>query len=205
MSRFSDFTEAMSIMGLELIAKKHYSACISTEIGTCRIIASYQRRNIRVIAAGTRGAFLKNVSKIEDAIDAIESCYDNYMHSILIDESYVDEIYRSEIFAAINTRDIAKTLTRCKSSNVWAYGMDIKDRKDKTGDLYMQFKNKNGGAGDLYVYYSVPITMYRRLQSTPSVGRFVWKYLRNNFSYAKLTGNRRGVLPNAVNNIIDNT
>ena len=93
-----------------------------------------------------------------------------------------------------------KNLVRVKSSNVWSRGIEIKDRKAKEGDVYVQFKGKNGGPGDVYVYYSVPVNTWRRILSYPSAGAAVWKFLRNNFLYSKLTGNKRGVLPNAVNN-----
>ena len=99
-----------------------------------------------------------------------------------------------------SARDAAKNLVRVKSSNVWAYGVEIKDRKAKEGDVYVQFKGKNGGPESLYVYYSVPLTVWRKVLSAPSKGHAIWQYLRNNFLYSKLTGNKRGVLPNAVNN-----
>ena len=106
---------------------------------------------------------------------------------------------RSAILASINTRDLMKNMVRVKSSNVWSYAMNIRNRKDKFGDVLVQFKNKAGGPGDVYIYYDVPSTLYRRWQSAPSKGHFFWVYIRNNFKYSKLTGNKRGVLPNAVN------
>ena len=106
---------------------------------------------------------------------------------------------RSAILASINTRDLMKNMVRVKSSNVWSYAMNIRNRKDKFGDVLVQFKNKAGGPGDVYIYYDVPILLYRRWQSAPSKGHFFWVYIRNNFKYSKLTGNKRGVLPNAVN------
>ena len=106
---------------------------------------------------------------------------------------------RQTVLAAINTKNLAKDLVRVRSSNVWAYGLNIRNRKDKTGDLLVQFKNKSGGAGDLYIYYDVPTMVYRRLQSAPSKGHYFWVYIRNNFKYSKLTGDKRGKLANAVN------
>lgn len=97
-------------------------------------------------------------------------------------------------------QEISRNLIRVKSSNVWAYGVEIKDRKDKVGDVYVQFKGKNGGPdGGLYVYYDVPITIWRRILSYPSKGAAIWKFLRNNYMYSKLTGDKRGRLPNAIN------
>ena len=68
----------------------------------------------------------------------------------------------------------------------------------KYGDLYMQFKGRNGGPGDIYVYYDVPTALYRRLVAAPSKGHFFWQYLRNNFIYAKLTGDKKTHLKNGI-------
>lgn len=106
----------------------------------------------------------------------------------------------SIIQAAINTRDLAKNLVRVRSSNVWSIGIDIRDKKDKTGTVIAQFKNKYGGPGDIYAYWSVPIMVYRKWITAPSKGNYFWRYIRNVYPYTKLTGNRKGVLPNAVNN-----
>lgn len=106
----------------------------------------------------------------------------------------------SIIQAAINTRDLAKNLIRVRSSNVWSIGIDIRDKKDKTGTVIAQFKNKYGGPGDIYAYWSVPIMVYRKWITAPSKGNYFWRYIRNAYPYTKLTGNRKGVLHNAVNN-----
>ena len=104
------------------------------------------------------------------------------------------------ILSSISSRDITKSMVRVKSSNVWAYTINVRDRKDKVGDVYVQFKGKYGGPGDLYVYYSVPLNIYKKFVSAPSTGHAVWQYLRRNPNgYSKLTGNKRGVLPNAIN------
>ena len=195
-----EFIEAMVFLGLRPIAKKHYSTSITTSIGTCRIVASYNRKGIKVITCGTKGTTVRHLSNVLSAIDAVEESYEQYMYSILENIAYTSTSDRQSVLAAINTRNLADNLVRCKSSNVWAYGMNIKDKKDKTGDLLMQFKDKNGGPSDLYIYYDVPVVIYRRLQSTPSIGHFFWLNIRNNYRYSKLSGDRHGVLPNAVNN-----
>lgn len=48
---------------------------------------------------------------------------------------------RTQILAA-NTKDLAANLSRVRSSNIWSYGFNMKDRHDKTGDIVVQFKNK---------------------------------------------------------------
>lgn len=96
-------------------------------------------------------------------------------------------------------REIVKDLIRVKSSNVWAYGVEIKENNANVGDVYVQFKGRNGGPEDIYRYYDVPVTLWRKFVGSPSKGHFLWKYLRNNFLYSKLTGDKKGKLKNAVN------
>ena len=109
-----------------------------------------------------------------------------------------DKHYRSTITASISSKDITKNMVRCRSSNVWSYGINVKDPAMKYGDLYMQFKGSNGGPDDIYVYYDVPTALYRRLVASPSKGAFFWRYIRNNFIYAKLTGDKRTHLKNGI-------
>ena len=111
---------------------------------------------------------------------------------------FSDTHNRQNIMASISSKDITKNMVRCRSSNVWSYGINVKDRAMKYGDLYMQFKGRNGGPGDIYVYYDVPTALYRRLVAAPSKGHFFWQYLRNNFIYAKLTGDKKTHLKNGV-------
>ena len=98
-----------------------------------------------------------------------------------------------------SSRHIVKDLIRVKSSNIWSYGVEVKDKDFTVGDVYVQFKGKNGGPDDVYKYYDVPVKLWRKFVGAPSKGAFLWKYLRNNFYYSKLTGDKKGVLPNAVN------
>ena len=95
-------------------------------------------------------------------------------------------------------RQIADRIVRCKSSNVWGYVFDV-DEYDGIGTLYIQFKNLRGGPGDIYRYYEVPARVYRRFISGPSRGHSFWKLIRNKYKYSKLTGDKIGKLPNAVN------
>lgn len=106
---------------------------------------------------------------------------------------------KSVVQAAITTRDLAKNLVRVKSSNVWAYSINIRDRHNKVGDVLTQFKGPKGGPGDIYLYYDVPVNLWRRWLAAPSKGHFFWQHIRNVFSYRKLTGDKRGKLRNAIN------
>ncbi len=101
--------------------------------------------------------------------------------------------------AGKTARDIANNMVRVKSSNLWSYGIDIKRAGDKAGTVVIQFKGKNGGPGDIYMYYDVPISVWQKMLSAPSKGHAFWKLIRNNYAYRKLTGDKRGKLPNAVN------
>jgi hypothetical protein len=94
------------------------------------------------------------------------------------------------------TQDFVKKLARVKSSNVWSYAFQPKD--DKMGDMLMQFKAKNGGPGDIYIYYNVPNKVWQRLVAAPSKGHLFWTLIRNVYTYAKLTGDKRTHLPNGI-------
>ena len=94
------------------------------------------------------------------------------------------------------TQDFVKKLARVKSSNVWSYAFQPKD--ERTGDMLMQFKRKDGGPGDIYIYYNVPNKLWQRFVAAPSVGHFFWQNVRNVFTYAKLTGDKRTHLPNGI-------
>lgn len=106
---------------------------------------------------------------------------------------------RDSICAAISSRELTKNMVRVKSSNIWAYNINVRRSNDKTGDVYVQFKGKNGGPDDIYVYYDVPVVIYRKWHSAPSKGHFFHKYIRNNYLYAKLTGDKKTKLKNGVN------
>lgn len=124
----------------------------------------------------------------------------HYSDDIVASIAFLDKSRTNDIItAAINTRNLTMDMVRVKSSNVWGYNINIKDKKDKFGDVVVQFKGSNGGPGDIYIYYDVPVLTYRRWHTAPSKGHFFWQYIRNNFKYAKLTGDKRGKLKNAVN------
>jgi hypothetical protein len=94
------------------------------------------------------------------------------------------------------TQDLVKKLARVKSSNVWSYAFQPKD--NKVGDMLMQFKGKQGGPGDIYIYYNVPNKIWQRLVAAPSKGHAFWELIRNIYTYAKLTGDKRTHLPNGI-------
>ena len=67
---------------------------------------------------------------------------------------------------------------------------------DNKGDIICQFKDKNGGPGDIYLYEDVPVQVYRKWISAPSKGHYFWQYIRDNYMYRKLTGDKRTHLKN---------
>ena len=97
-----------------------------------------------------------------------------------------------------SSKNFSENLVRVKSSNIWSYGYNAELGKN-SADLYVQFKGKTGGPGDVYLYFDVPIKIWRKFVTAPSKGHFFWRYIRNNFRYRKLTGDKRGKLPNAIN------
>ena len=100
---------------------------------------------------------------------------------------------------ATSARDITKDMVRVKSSNMWAFKINVKNMGDDVGDVYVQFKDANGGPGDVYVYYDVPIRIYQRWVNAPSKGHYFWVYVRNKYYYRKLTGDKRAKLKNGLN------
>lgn len=137
---------------------------------------------------------VRTFDRLDDLMLALDSFYES--GDIFTSEAIKVGQY---ISAAINVRDLAKNLVRVRSSNVWAYGMNLRDRKDKAGEVLVQFKGKNGGPGDIYIYYNVPLVVWRKWLSATSKGHYFWQYIRNTYAYSKLTGDKRGKLRNAIN------
>lgn len=97
-----------------------------------------------------------------------------------------------------SSREISNNLIRVKSSNIWSYGVQTELGRN-TCDLYVQFKNSTGGPGDVYQYFDFPLRAWKKFITAPSKGHFFWKYVRSNYRYRKLTGDKRGKMPNAIN------
>lgn len=114
-------------------------------------------------------------------------CYPEISSVVMCDSSQRQFV----INCAISTRDLSKNLIKVKSSNIWAYALNVKDKKSKTGDMLVQFKGRNGGPDDVYIYYDVPVLIYRRMLSAPSKGHAFWVYIRGKYPYAKLTGDKK--------------
>lgn len=191
-----DFMHLMNIYGMEKLPYGFYqkfkdNASISVECCS-NLFSTTITYEDRVYCA--------NYSDVYEVIDCIDRCMNLWDIEVFAKTAICNPSDRKNVInAAISSRDLTKNMVRVKSSNVWSYGISIRDRKDKVGDVLAQFKGKDGGPGDIYIYYDVPITLWRRWIGAPSKGHFFWSYIRNNFKYSKLTGDRRGVLPNAIN------
>lgn len=133
----------------------------------------------------------------EELTETIVSYFDEY--DINIFASIFLDSQTHPVFASVSSREITKNMVRVKSSNIWSYCIDIKKYGDKFGTVYVQFKGKDGGPEDLYRYYDVPIMVYRKWQGVSSSGHYFWTHIRNVYKYSKLTGDKKGKLPNAVN------
>lgn len=181
---FTKVSGSSSLYQLNMYADQRITAC--AQICDRRIVMNFKQNGKPIISAwqprstSNPGAVIAGVDKVLKKLGC-------------------DLMSRQTVFAAVNTKQLTADIVRCRSSNVWGYKFNVKSPKDKFGDLIMQFKGTQGGPGDLYIYYSVPIQVYRRMQSAPSVGHYFWVYVRNNYKYSKLTGNKHGVLPNAIN------
>lgn len=113
--------------------------------------------------------------------------------------NFYDKSDRQAIMSAISAKNLTDSMTRVKSSNLWACSINVKDYKSKIGDVYIQFKGKHGGPGDVYVYFDVPAKFYQRMISAPSKGHAFWQYIRGKYKYAKLTGDKRTKQKGGVN------
>lgn len=190
------------IYGFDKTGINEYQTERKTERGILRL-------KIRRSKNGFYTFIILHPNNIEEEINDIESgevltqIIDDTLSDYQIsDFKYIlsDIQHRKDVIVgASNSRKLEDNIVRVKSSNVWGYYLDIKNRKDKTGDLIVQFKGPHGGPGDVYMYFDVPVLLYRKWHTAPSKGHFFWVNIRNDFKYRKLTGDKRGKLENAVN------
>ena len=104
-----------------------------------------------------------------------------------------NSVQGSPIFAAISAREVSKKMVRVSSSNIWAIGFE--NGQDNFGKLVIQFKGSQGGPGDIYLYYDVPVKIYNKMITAPSKGHAFWIHIRNRYKYSKLTGDKKAKTP----------
>lgn len=109
-----------------------------------------------------------------------------------------DIVDKQAIKAGRSAREITKNMVRVKSSNIWSWCTDIKRPEDKTANVYIQFKGAKGGPDDIYVFFDVPIVIFRKMVAAPSAGHAFWQYIRGKYSYAKLTGDKKTKMKGGV-------
>ena len=203
-----DFEHLMNMYGLQYDGHHDgYSNSYQNKMTECEsIIHVYDCNNsYEVVVTDTTLAGLvssRNATfmEVEDLISYLDLLMSRYEIDIISANTICYTANRQEvILAAISSRDLSKNLVRVKSSNIWAYTINVKDSKAKTGDVLCQFKGKNGGPGDIYMYFDVPVTLWRKWLAATSKGHFFWQFIRNNFYYRKLTGDKKGKLKNAIN------
>lgn len=202
------FEHLMTIYGLQFDSYNNkYTNSYSNQAtyGECIIdvFPLSDRYEIKITEKTPQGLVSSRSATLIEVEDVI-SYLDLLMNRLQIEVFSAKAICHTEnrqqvIMAAISSRDLSKNLVRVKSSNIWAYTINIKDNKSKVGDVLCQFKGKNGGPGDIYMYFDVPVNLWQKWLAATSKGAFFWKYIRNNFWYRKLTGNKKGVLKNAIN------
>lgn len=200
-SRYPEYEESLNMLG-------YFSQNNSFINDTDKIFSEISIKDEGVFSSitqiiddsGQSHTYKYTSNKIEDIENHILDIYDKWnidiFSSVTISSS---EDVKHVIEAKMTSRDLAKNLVRVKSSNLWSYGINIKDRKDKKGDVIVQFKDKHGGPGDLYQYLDVPVNVWRKWLAAPSKGHFLWANIRHEYKYRKLTGDKRGKLPNAIN------
>lgn len=109
------------------------------------------------------------------------------------------KMHQSNLYIfARSSRDIVKDMKRVKSSNVYSYTMELSNKDPRIGNVYVQF-HTDGVPNDIYVYYDVPVSVYRRWHTASSKGSYFWAYIRNIYKYSKVTGDKLGKLRNAIN------
>jgi hypothetical protein len=203
----NEFIDMMNFLGFtkcenDLFSGQDAYEFKATLYNKCKIHITVVYSNIEntIFVMTSDSTKVNEYTSIDKCYDAIINYFDSFQYQIIENCVLLDTQYRQNVIqAAINTRDAAKNMVRVKSSNVWSYGINVRKHGDNIGDVLCQFKGTNGGPGDLYIYYDVPIRVYKRWVSAPSKGHYFWQYIRNNYKYSKLTGNKKGVLPNAIN------
>lgn len=208
--RQDDFDTAMKLLGLHLSDTQPKDARVyEVELDSSvpkRIQISYESDGTVIPLIWKDGKISKPRGNLHSTHDLATLIYDveqvlAHHHIPAAFESIMTSRNdrNSVITAAINVRDLTSNMVRVKSSNIWSYSMDIQNAGDDTGDVVVQFKGTKGGPGDIYIYYDVPVVVYRRWHTAPSKGHYFWVNIRNHFKYSKLTGDKRGKLPNAIN------
>ena len=200
-SRFQDFSDAFEILGFEPIELNFFRRIEEIDNNSQLIVYAELLENDTVDVTVYKDANEienKCISTAIEFIDYIESLLNSYnLGSVKLEPLDSSITVKGQpIVAKSTSRDFASKLQRVKSSNVWSYAFNPRD--EYSGDMLVQFKGNNGGPGDIYIYYDVPNKIWRQFVAAPSKGHYFWQYIRNTFTYAKLTGDKRTKLKHGV-------
>jgi len=215
--RKGDMKDALRLMGFDYLEMNFYrrvdldgDLVLYAEMYDDGILVTVYKDN-QEIDSQQFTASLRFIDFVEDILNQYEVQYSEIVEPdelIIADKGILaSTIFAKRAFPKKNyhdtskrnkttTQDFVKKLSRVKSSNVWSYAFQPKD--NTVGDMLMQFKSKNGGPGDIYIYYDVPSKIWQRLVAAPSKGHCFWQLIRNVYTYAKLTGDKKTHLPNGI-------
>ena len=199
-SHKEDFIEAMNLLGF----KHEFDNTWLFENDNLTARMMYYRDGVvQTYWTGSTHSRIKpsppDTSDISKLVANFEKMLKKYGDTDLIEATFLPVDYRDKIEAAKSSRDLANLIQRTRSSNIWGFGFNVTDDTGEgSGDLVMQFREPNGGGGAIYQYFDVPIRLYRNLLRAPSKGAFFWKHIRNNFTYRKLTGDRKTKLAHGI-------
>ena len=202
---YEEMLEAIKMMGFEPLEMNFFRRIDEIEdesysqlIMYCELFDDKVELNIYTDAMPVSSSV---IHKPLDFIDSVESYLNMYdIATAKLQPFDANTTINGEPIMAksdrFSTRDFIKKLIRVKSSNLWSYAFQPKDYNK--GDMLIQFKGANGGPDDIYIYYDVPSKLWQKFVAAPSKGHAFWVFFRNNFKYAKLTGDKRTHLPNGI-------
>lgn len=200
-TKFQEFMDAFELLGFEPIELDFFRRIEFVDDNTQIMIYAELLENDTVTVTYYIDAIEQDRKCFASAlefIDYIESLLNsNGLSSVkLVPLDSSITVKGQPIVAKSTSRDFASKLQRVKSSNVWSYAFNPKD--EYIGDMLVQFKGTNGGPGDIYIYYDVPTKIWRGFVAAPSKGHYFWQYIRNVYTYAKLTGDKKTKLKHGI-------
>lgn len=197
----SDMIEALTMLGFDYVEMNFYRRIETLKDGSqliiyCEIYDDCVNVNVYKDTEELDTQTFKWPIKFIDYIEKLLKSYNIDSIELVPFDAKTKICGMTNVYARTNSRDLADKLIRVKSSNIWSYA--FQPRNDKIGDMLIQFKNKQGGPADIYMYYNVPSSLWRRFVAAPSKGHFMWEFIRHVFKYSKLTGDKKTKLANGI-------
>ena len=197
----SDMIEALTMLGFDYVEMNFYRRIETLKDGSqliiyCEIYDDCVNVNVYKDTEELDTQTFKWPIKFIDYVEKLLKSYNIESIELVPFDAKTKICGMTNVYARTNSRDFADKLIRVKSSNIWSYA--FQPRNDKIGDMLIQFKNKQGGPADIYMYYNVPSSLWRRFVAAPSKGHFMWEFIRHVFKYSKLTGDKKTKLANGI-------